>query len=400
MLTRLLDRLEVVRQGLTFEISPRRARKRQFSIEQIEPVPQNGGTPFLYAFFPDTLIEFAEDSIPKAKQETHQGPLQIQDYTIGGLSYQIQQLNDYLKNIESGHMPQFSPGLPRGILLHGPQGVGKSLLLDKLSEAPWRKIVRIASPINKSIITNTFKEALENQPSAIILDDLEVLAGSHERESPSQNHIASILTQAIDGLGGQNVLVIGAARHLDGVHPSLRTATRLWEDIYIPAPNIQARKDILKIFACRMLERGMISSDLLEQIGEETPGYTGDDLIRLLKKAEHSATTRMERTRRLRRELEQREDKSSRAEVMDSTRNPEVDESADELRLTAEDFDAAKRSARPSTMWGATLEAPNVKWSDIAGLEEVQAQIRQLIEWPFKVRNDRIHFPFSRTWLK
>lgn len=320
-------------------------------------------------------MEFTEDPISNAQQETYRDPLRIQETAIGGLSHQIQQINRYLQILESGQMSQFpSLGLQMGLLLHGPQGVGKSMLLDKISEAPWRKAVRIVSPVNKSIVNNAFKEALGHQPSVVILDDLDNLVGSQEPSGSSRNHVASMLTQEIDGLRGQRVLVIGATRYLFAVHSSLRVSHRLSRELEIPVPNVQARKDILKV-----LNPEFVGPDLLEKVGEETHGYVGGDLYGLMKEAVFSAMGRQLEKHKL--------SDSSQVDGADAMKEVQGDASAGDLGLTAEDFDIAKRFVRPSAMREVFLETPNVKWSNIAGSEEVKEQLKRITEWPFKVSN-------------
>ena len=169
-----------------------------------------------------------------------------------------------------------------------------------------------------------------------------------------------MLAREMDSIRHQRVLVIGATPHLHEVDSSLRVSHRFSREIEIPAPNVQARKDILKA-----LDNGAINSDLLEQIGEDTHGYVGGDLERLMDGAVDLALLR------------------GREEHGNATLEA----------VTAKDFEDAKRNVRPSAMREVYLETPSVKWSDIGGLEEIKEQLKAVTERSSTVSNS-LEAPF------
>lgn len=231
--------------------------------------------------------------------------------------------------------------------------------------------MRIDAPISRSAISSTFKQALQHQPSLVVVEDIQRLAGSYEPGSSSQSTAASILVQEIDRLRNSRVLVVGTTRRLDEVDRDLRVSHRFPMEIEIPVPNAQARKDFL-----HRLGTKHIASNLLDKIGEETHGYVMADLNALMLHASVASLAR-----------EMHED-----EVL----GPREHASFHEFQLTAEDFEEAKGIVPPSAMREVFLETPNVKWSDIGGSEEVKEQLKRITEWPLTVSNQKKTFSSMR----
>ncbi|KAI9689956.1 MAG: hypothetical protein M1822_009838 [Bathelium mastoideum] len=365
-----LYRLPAIYNGLTFDVSPKGGRKRKFLIVSIQPSHQRKKDLALYSFAGETCIEFASKSAHEAEADAPAGALRVPEDAVAGLSTQIRELNRVLLmfGMRFGSST-LSRSIQLGILLYGPRGTGKSSLLNKITEASWRKVVRINGPVGKSALSDAFTQALQNQPSVIILDNLHDLAGSHERLNATDRSTVSALAQEIDGIKNQRVLVVGATRRLDEVDSDLRVSYRLSIEIEVPVPDVQARKEILKA-----LNWGATNPALLEQIGEETHGYVGADLQALVLRAGIAAMNRNLSD-------EQYDFHQCVSTVSEKTAERGVWDA--DLHFIKEDFEIAKRAVKPSAMREVFLETPNVKWSDVGGSDEVKEQLKRMTEWPF-----------------
>ncbi|KAL9097621.1 MAG: hypothetical protein Q9165_000518 [Trypethelium subeluteriae] len=368
-----LYKLKAIYPGLTFDLSPREGRKQRFFIDAVEPSLQIEGSQSLYSFTSKTVIGLTDQAFSAPKQDTLIGAIQLRKDAIPGLAHQIQEVNRILRHMT---LSEPSMALLKGVILHGPAGVGKSLLLDKLSEAPWNKVARVSLPATKSAISSAFKEAAEFTPSMIRIGNLGSVAGSPEmggRSGTSQH-----LDEEMANIRYKRILVIGEARRLDEVDSFLRTSYRFRTEIEIPVPHASARKEILKA-----LSPATVSPGLLDQVGEETHGYVGGDLFALIDEAASSA---MDRT------LTKQEGLDSHDSISNATKEEESKEESGDIHLTEKDFENARYRVRPSAMREVYLETPNVKFSDIAGSEEVKEQLESVTEWPFKRTKGMAHF--------
>ncbi|KAL9074920.1 MAG: hypothetical protein Q9157_004216 [Trypethelium eluteriae] len=367
------DRLKAVYPGLTFDLSPREGRKQHFVIDAIEPSRQTGESLSLYSFTSKTVIGLTDQIVFEPQQDTLVDAIQLRKDAVPAIAHQIQELNRILR-----HMTLSGPSttLGKGVLLHGPAGVGKSLLLDKLSEAPWRKVMRISLPATKSAISSAFKEAAECMPSMVRISNLGSIAGPSEMGGRSGT--AQHLDEEMANIRNKRVLVIGETRRLDEVDSFLRTSYRFRTEIEIPVPHVSARKEILKA-----LSLGTVSPDLLERVGEGTHGYVGGDLFALIDEATSSAMDRR---------LNEQEGLDSHDTTNNATKKEQSKADVGDVHLIEEDFENAKYRVRPSAMREVYLETPNVKFSDIAGSEEVKEQLESVTQWPFKRTKGMAHF--------
>jgi transitional endoplasmic reticulum ATPase len=168
----------------------------------------------------------------------------------------------------------------------------------------------------------------------------------------------------MDGLKERGkVIVIGATNRPEALDPALRRPGRFDREIEIPPPDKRARREILAVHTRNM----PLSDDVdLDKIAEITHGYTGADLAALVKESAMNA---------LRRFLQ--------AENIDLNQ-PIPAEKLEKLRVTMEDFLAAMRSVQPTLIREVFVEVPEVRWSDVGGLEDVKQELRESIEWPMR----------------
>jgi len=331
-------------------------------------------------------------------------PLVLSTEGIGGLNKQIELLNRRLGRLIGEVRGRKIPANFRrngGILLYGPQGTGKSLLLKRISEMGWRKVLRIDKSVlpgtptrDQATIANTFSEALAQQPSLVVLDNLHHIAGSQESNSASGD-TAQALAVELSKLAGSRVLVMAATTSLNDIDKSLRAPGKFEYEFEIPIPDMIARVEILKAIHKQANEFNQSFDHLAEDIGERTHGFVGSDLAALYRTAEDYAIDRT---------LDDEEWAASRAErnslttLVNGLHRPSVwtigtmdtsvtaaDDNA-ELDLTMEDFERALLEIRPTAMREVFLETPKVSWSQIGGSDEVKQILSEVIEWPLKQR--------------
>lgn len=199
---------------------------------------------------------------------------------------------------------------PRGVILHGAPGVGKTLLIRSFlrmltlmepidGKPPVSIFVRQGAEMlsryygeTEKNLRDLFKEAQSVQPSVIVLEQIDAIAPIRSsRKNQVHSSIVTTLLSLMDGAHGRgNVFVLAATNRIQDVDPALRRPGRFDTEIYVPIPDAAAKKEILlgiiKPWKCR------IGSDNLDVIIENCIGYTGADLRGLCNEAVLSAISR------------------------------------------------------------------------------------------------------------
>ena len=261
---------------------------------------------------------------------------------------------------------------PKGVLLHGPPGTGKTLIAKAVASESNANFFTLSGPeiISKYYgeseenLRNIFKEAIENAPSIIFIDEIDSIASKRDdTKGDLERRVVAQLLATMDGLEERGkVIVIGATNRINALDPALRRPGRFDREIEIGIPDKKGRKQILEIHT-----RGMPLSDNvnLDKLSEMTHGYSGADLEALSKEAA---------MRTLRKIL------------------PEIDfdmetipaEILNKLNATKEDFYEAFKSLTPSAMREVVIETPSQTWDDIGGLKQVKQELQESVEWPLK----------------
>lgn len=293
---------------------------------------------------------------------------------VGGLSIQLSELNCAIAayGTAAGNDKLKPSHLPRrgGILLHGPSGTGKSMLLRIVAQAGWRQVFRLQDTIagypigdTDKAIHNIFSEARRLEPSVVIIDDLEAVARKRDPVRVSEPlSIAGSLCKAFDQRVGDRVLVIAATKKLALVDESLRRPGRFQTEVEIPVPGADARAEILHI--AYSLPKTAHDHQLLH-LAKRTHGYVGSDLVELIQSAMDKAVLRIRAL------------------------NADKEDSGFAKGITEEDIEAALLKIRPTAMKEIFLDTPKVQWSQIGGQAEVKEALQEAVEWPLKVRCDR-----------
>jgi transitional endoplasmic reticulum ATPase len=208
-----------------------------------------------------------------------------------------------------------------------------------------------------------FEEAQENAPAIIFIDELDSIAPKRaEVTGEVERRVVAQLLALMDGLKSRGQVVVIAATNLpDQIDPALRRGGRFDREIEIGIPDKKGRLEIFQVHS-----RGVPLSDEvnLQDYANITHGFVGADIALLVKEAAMHA---------LRDELPKiKMEETIPAEILD------------ELKVTKGDFDEALKHVEPSAMREVLVEVPDVKWTDVGGLEEVKAELSEAVEWPLR----------------
>jgi transitional endoplasmic reticulum ATPase len=322
----------------------------------------------------DSNTEFVIGSVPKAAAK---GVPRVSYEDIGGLKNEVQKVREMIE-LPLRHPEIFDRiGIeaPKGVLLHGPPGTGKTLLAKAVANETNANFYSISGPEimskfygeSEERLRDVFKEAEENAPSIIFIDEIDSIAPKREEVSGDvEKRVVSQLLTLMDGIQSRGKLVvIGATNRPNAIDPALRRPGRFDREIDIGIPDEQGRLDILLIHS-----RGMpMTEDVnLESIAKVTHGFVGADLEALSKEAA------MRSLRRILPEINLEQPKIP-AEILNK------------IKITKQDFDEALRDVQPSAMREVLVQRPNVGWEDIGGLQQVKEELTEAIEWPLKHAN-------------
>src|SRR5881296_3563608 len=261
---------------------------------------------------------------------------------------------------------------PKGVLLHGPPGTGKTLLAKAVASETNANFHSISGPEimskfygqSEENLRDIFKQAEENAPSIIFIDELDSIAPKRDEVMGEvERRVVAQLLALMDGLQARGkVVVIGATNRPNALDPALRRPGRFDREIKIGVPDRDGRLEILQIHT-----RGMpLSEDVdLKKLADVTHGFVGADLEALAKEAA---------IRALRRIL---------PEINLEAENIPV-EVLNKIIVRMSDFQEALKEVEPSAMREVLVEVPDIKWEQIGGLEDVKEELREAVEWPLK----------------
>ncbi|HIQ04003.1 MAG TPA: AAA family ATPase, partial [Desulfurococcales archaeon] len=262
---------------------------------------------------------------------------------------------------------------PKGILLYGPPGTGKTLLAKALANEIGAYFITINGPEimskfygeSEERLREIFREAEENAPSIIFIDEIDAIAPKREEVTGEvEKRVVAQLLALMDGLKERGkVIVIGATNRPEALDPALRRPGRFDREIEIRPPDKRGRKEILLVHTRNM----PLAEDVnLDEIAEITHGYTGADLAALAKEAAMNALRRFIKEGRI------------------DLSKPIPAEELSKLKVTRRDFLDAMKYIQPSLLREIYVEVPEVHWDDIGGLDDVKQQLREAVEWPLK----------------
>ncbi|MGB2581652.1 MAG: CDC48 family AAA ATPase [Thermoplasmata archaeon] len=308
-----------------------------------------------------------------AKEDLAKGP-KVAYEDIGGLTGEVGKVREMIE-LPLRHPELFEKlgvDAPKGVLLHGPPGTGKTLLAKAVASETSANFLTIGGPEimskfhgeSEERLRDIFKEAEENAPSIIFIDEIDSIAPKRDEVTgETERRVVAQLLATMDGLEGRGkVIVIAATNRPNALDPALRRPGRFDREIEIGIPDRDGRLEILHIHT-----RGMpLADDVdLAMFAGMTHGYVGADLASLAREAAMRALREVLPSIDL-------EEETIPSEVLNR------------LQVTLDNFMDAYREMQPSTLREVLLESPNVKWEEIGGLEGPKQELMETVEWPLR----------------
>lgn len=318
---------------------------------------------------PETIIHCEGEPI---KREDEERLDEVGYDDIGGVRRQLAQIREMIE------LPLRHPTLfktlgvkpPRGVLLYGPPGSGKTLIARAVANETGAFFFLINGPEimskmageSESNLRKAFEEAEKNAPAIIFIDEIDSIAPKREKANGEvEKRIVSQLLTLMDGLKQRaSVVVIGATNRPNAIDPALRRFGRFDREIDIGVPDENGRMEIFRIHTRNMKLEDDVDA---EAIAKETHGFVGADMAALCTEAAMQCI-------REKMDLIDIEDDTIDAEVLDS------------MAVTQEHFKHALAHSNPSSLRETVVEVPNVSWDDIGGLEGVKRELRELVQYP------------------
>ncbi|XP_055465281.1 nuclear valosin-containing protein-like [Psammomys obesus] len=306
---------------------------------------------------------------------------------------------------------------PRGVLLHGPPGCGKTLLAHAIAGELDLPILKVAAPEivsgvsgeSEQKLRDLFDQAVSSAPCVVFIDEIDAITPKREVASKDmERRIVAQLLTCMDDLNNvaatARVLVVGATNRPDSLDPALRRAGRFDREICLGIPDEASRERILQTL-CRKLR--LPETFNFCHLAHLTPGFVGADLMALCREAAMCAVNRVLMTQQEQQKKnaeiegspsEGDQEKRLGAEPTSETQDelqrllgllrdqdPLSEEQMQGLCIELNDFIVALAEVQPSAKREGFVTVPNVSWADIGALEDIREELIMAILAP--VRN-------------
>jgi len=293
---------------------------------------------------------------------------------IGGLGDQVKRIREMIEL--PLRFPQIFARLgidpPKGVLLHGPPGCGKTLIAKVIANETDAYFLHLSGPEimhkfygeSEAHLRSVFEEAKKNAPSILFLDELDAIAPKREElggEKQVERRVVATLLAEMDGLENRGELIVIGATNLPNIlDPALRRPGRFDREIVIPIPDKNGRREILTIHT-----RGMPLAEVvdLDRLAFLTHGFVGADLAALAREAAMYAIRRL-------------------MPKIDFEREVIPQEALLALKVTMDDFLNALREIEPSAIREVFTEIPEIGFSEIGGLDDIKKILSETVKDP------------------
>ncbi|GMN01843.1 CDC48 family AAA ATPase [Erythrobacter sp. MTPC3] len=293
---------------------------------------------------------------------------------VGGMEETIRQLREMVE------LPLRYPELftrlgvdpPKGVLLHGPPGTGKTRLAQAVANESDAEFFTINGPEimgsgygeSEKRLREVFEEATRAAPAIVFIDEIDSIAPKRTQvPGEAEKRLVAQLLTLMDGLEARaNLVVIAATNRPDAIDEALRRPGRFDREIVIGVPDQSGRREILAIHT-----RGMPleSAVKLDELAKVTHGFVGADIAALAREAAIDAVRRI----------------MPRLDLDERTIPQDV---LEDLCVTREDFFSALKRIQPSAMREVMVQVPNVTWDDIGGVADAIDKLKEGVELPLK----------------
>ncbi len=295
---------------------------------------------------------------------------------VGGMRRQLDLMRELLQ------LPLQAPEVyrqlginpPRGVVLHGPPGVGKTHLARALANEVKAKFYYISGPDvvgtmygeTESNLRRVFSEATHHAPAVILIDELDAIAPRRgESGALSDTRMVTQLLALMDGMTRvDGLIVVGTTNRLDAIDMAMRRPGRFDREIYVGPPDAAGRLEVLEIHS-REMPLTEAAIDYMPEVARRSPGFVGADLMEVCREAGLTALRR--KTGGI-----WKEGAVSPADLM----------------VDKEDFESALQRIQPSAIREVLVTVPDVTWDDIGGLDDVKARLRNTVQFALMRRDE------------